>query len=200
MKEQINELLKKVGLKAEEIKLAQMKGADGVTVFEAEVFEAGQSVGVVTEEGAVAAPVGEYELEDGMIMVVAEEGIIGEIKEPVSEEDAAAEGDMMDEKKEEMSETREPKKVVESVTKESFFSKELHDAMVSEITELKAKIEELTTPKEEVKEDAVEMSNDEPAAEPIKHNPETKSAKVDFKYGTSRTMSTMDKVLAQLSK
>jgi hypothetical protein len=45
MKEQINELLKKVGLKAEEIKLAQMKGADGVTVFEAEAFEAGQSVG-----------------------------------------------------------------------------------------------------------------------------------------------------------
>lgn len=195
MKEQINELLKKVGLKAEEIKLAQMKGADGVTVFEAEAFEAGQSVGVVTEEGAVAVPVGEYELEDGKILVVQEEGIIAEIKEAVSEEAAEEEGEMMDEKKEEMSEAPAPKKVVESVTKESFFSKELHDALVNEITELKAQLAE----KEEVKEEVVEMSNDEPSAEPITHNPENESQKVNFKYATSRSASTFDRVMAKIA-
>ena len=194
MKEQINELLKKVGLKAEEIKLAQMKGADGVTVFEAEAFEAGQSVGVVTEEGAVAVPVGEYELEDGKILVVQEEGIIAEIKEAVSEEAAEEEGEMMDEKKEEMSEAPAPKKVVESVTKESFFSKELHDTLVNEITELKAQLAE----KEEVKEE-VEMSNDEPSAEPIKHNPENETQKVNFKYATSRSASTFDRVMAKIA-
>jgi hypothetical protein len=194
MKEQINELLKKVGLKAEEIKLAQMKGADGVTVFEAEAFEAGQSVGVVTEEGAVAVPVGEYELEDGKILVVQEEGIIAEIKEAVSEEAAEEEGEMMDEKKEEMSEAPAPKKVVESVTKESFFSKALHDALVNEITELKAQLAE----KEEVKEE-VEMSSEEPSTEPITHNPENESQKVNFKYATSRSASTFDRVMAKIA-
>lgn len=191
MKEQINQLLMKVGLRAEEIKLAQMKGADGVTVFEAEVFEAGQSVGIVTEEGAVAVPVGEYELEDGMILVVQEEGIIAEIKEAVAEEEALPEGEMMDEKKEEMSEAPSPKKVVESVTKESFFSKELHDALVNEITELKAKLAE--------KEEVVEMSSEEPATEPITHNPENITEKVNFKYATSRPQSTFDRVMAKIA-
>lgn len=191
MKEQINELLKKVGLKAEEIKLAQMKGADGVTVFEAEAFEAGQSVGVVTEEGAVAAPVGEYELEDGKILVVQEEGIIAEIKEAAAAEEAPA-----PENEAEMTEETAPapKKVVESVTKESFFSKELHDSLVNEITELKAQLAE----KEEVKEE-VEMSSEEPSTEPITHNPENESQKVNFKYATSRSASTFDRVMAKIA-
>lgn len=187
MKEQINQLLMKVGLRAEEIKLAQMKGADGVTVFEAEVFEAGQSVGIVTEEGAVAAPVGEYELEDGMILVVQEEGIIAEIKEAVAEEEAPE----APEAEAEMEAAPSPKKVVESVTKESFFSKELHDALVNEITELKAKLAE--------KEEVVEMSSEEPATEPITHNPENITEKVNFKYATSRPQSTFDRVMAKIA-
>lgn len=188
MKEQINQLLMKVGLRAEEIKLAQMKGADGVTVFEAEVFEAGQSVGIVTEEGAVAVPVGEYELEDGMILVVQEEGIIAEIKEAVAEEEAVEEAP---EAEAEMEAAPSPKKVVESVTKESFFSKELHDALVNEITELKAKLAE--------KEEVVEMSSEEPATEPITHNPENITEKVNFKYATSRPQSTFDRVMAKIA-
>lgn len=191
MKEQINQLLKKVGLKAEEIKLAQMKGADGVTIFEAEAFEAGQSVGIVTEEGAVAVPVGEYELEDGMILVVQEEGIIAEVKEAVAEEEAVEEEAPVAEA--EMTEAPSPKKVVESVTKESFFSKELHDTMVAEITELKAKIEELTK-----EEEVVEMASEE-VAKPITYNPENKSEKVNFKYATSRSASTFDRVMAKIA-
>ena len=67
-------------VKAEgKIKLAQMKTDKGV-VLEAEVFEAGQSVGIVQEEGIVALPVGDYTLEDGSVLVVREEGIIAEIK------------------------------------------------------------------------------------------------------------------------
>jgi hypothetical protein len=56
------------------------------TVLEAESFEAGQEVFILTDDEKVALPVGEYELEDGMILVVAEEGLIAEIKEAVEEE------------------------------------------------------------------------------------------------------------------
>ena len=195
MKEQINELLKKVGLKAEEIKLAQMKLADGVTIVEAEAFEAGYSIGIVTEEGVVALPKGEYEMEDGKALIVEEDGVIAEIKDAVSEEEAAEEGEMMDEK-EEMSSEPQPKKVVESVTKESFFSKDLHDALVNEIAELKAQLEA----KAETKEEEVEMSSDdEPAAEVINHNPE-RANEVKFQYGTSRNSTTLDRIMAKLSK
>jgi len=49
MKEQINTLLKSIGLKAEEIKLMEAKLADGQTMIEAEPdFEAGAAVMVVT--------------------------------------------------------------------------------------------------------------------------------------------------------
>jgi hypothetical protein len=149
----------------------------------------------LVEEGAVAVPVGEYELEDGKILVVQEEGIIAEIKEAAAEEAPAPENEA------EMTEETapSPKKVVESVTKESFFSKELHDALVNEITELKAQLAEKEEEgKEEVKEE-VEMSNDEPSAEPITHNPENESQKVNFKYATSRSASTFDRVMAKIA-
>ena len=68
-------------LLAMDVKLAQMKLADGVTVVEAEEFEAEYSIGIVTEDGVVPMPVGEYETEDGKIVVVAQECIIAEVKE-----------------------------------------------------------------------------------------------------------------------
>ncbi len=58
------------------------------TVLEAEMFEAGNEVFVVTEdEQKIALPIGEYEMEDGRILVVVEEGIISEIKEKEEEEE-----------------------------------------------------------------------------------------------------------------
>ena len=75
----INQIKTLLGM---EVKLETMKLSDGVTVLEAEMFEAGNEVFVVTEdEQKIALPVGEYELEDGRILVVVEEGIISEIKE-----------------------------------------------------------------------------------------------------------------------
>ena len=67
----------------DEIKLESMK-LDNGTVIEAEAFEANQEVFIVTEnEEKIALPVGEYTLEDGMILVVVEEGVIAEVKEAV---------------------------------------------------------------------------------------------------------------------
>ena len=67
-----NQILNKVRvLLGMEVKLEQMKLGDGVTVLEAEMFEAGNEVFVVTEdEQKIALPVGEYELEDGRILAV----------------------------------------------------------------------------------------------------------------------------------
>lgn len=73
-----------------EIKMAQMKLIDGVTILEAESFEPGQAVFIVAENGdLIPAPIGEHELEDNTILVIVEEGIISEIKvkEEVETED-----------------------------------------------------------------------------------------------------------------
>jgi len=73
-----------------EIKMAQIKLIDGVTILEAESFEPGQAVFIVAENGdLIPAPIGEHELEDNTILVIVEEGIIAEIK--VKEEEVATE-------------------------------------------------------------------------------------------------------------
>ena len=69
----------------EEVKLEQQALENG-TVLEADSFEADNEVFIVTEDERVAVPVGEYQLEDGRILVVAEEGIISEVKEAGEEE------------------------------------------------------------------------------------------------------------------
>ena len=78
----------------DEVKLESMKLENGTTI-EAEAFEANQEVFIVTEEDEkIALPVGEYTLEDGRMLVVAEEGIIAEVKEagePEAEEAPATE-------------------------------------------------------------------------------------------------------------
>ena len=80
-------LLEKIkAMLSNEVKLEQMLMGDGVTKIEAESFEAGKEVFVVTEdEQKIAVPVGEYELEDGRILVIVEEGIISEVKEKEEE-------------------------------------------------------------------------------------------------------------------
>lgn len=74
-------------IEAVEVAMMTMMLKDGVTILEAESFEAGQSVMIVAENGdKVPAPIGEHELEDGRILVITEEGIIAEIKEAMVEE------------------------------------------------------------------------------------------------------------------
>ena len=79
-------------LTEEALELAQLKLENG-TVLEAEAFEAGNEIFIVTEDERVAVPVGEYQMEDGQMLVVSEEGIIGEIKS--AEEEVEAEEEEM---------------------------------------------------------------------------------------------------------
>jgi hypothetical protein len=190
IKENVNKVLRSVGLKAEEINLAQMMLADGVTVIEAEAFEPEYSVGIVQEEGIIPLPVGEYALEDGRILIVEVEGIIASIQEAEVEEEPVAEVPA-EEPVAEMSEPAQAKKIVESIVKESFFSE--MEAMRNEITELKSQLAK----QEESK---VELSNQEPAVEAIQYNPEPKQQTVNFRIAPSRAKNTMDRVLEMISK
>jgi len=187
----INQIKTLLGM---EVKLAQMALENG-TIIEAEVFEAGASVFIVNEEDRIALPVGEYKLEDGMILIVAEEGIIAEIKEvEVEVEEPETEVEV----EQEMSETATPKKVIESIVKESHFSKEQEEIEVlkKEVEMLKKEVEELKGKKaEKEKVEKTEMS-----AQPLTHNPEAKSEVKLNLYGQGRVKSTFDSVLSKIVK
>jgi hypothetical protein len=177
----INEIKTLLGM---EVKLAQMKLKDGVTVIEADAFEMDNNVFIVNGEEKIPMPVGEYELEDGMILVVAVEGVIAEIKEPVAEEEAP-EAEVEVEVEAQAETVATPKRIVESVSKEMFFS---------EIEKLRTEIAELKLSKEVVKE---ELSSDV-VVEPLTHSPEVKSELKLNKISTNRQMTTQDIVMAKL--
>jgi len=200
MKEQINTLLKSIGLKAEEIKLMEAKLADGQTMIEAEPdFEAGAAVMVVTEdEQRIPVPVsgeGEaYELEDGRTFTVVEEGVIAEVMEAGAQEEAPEQEEEVAASNDE-SETPLPKAIIESVVKETKFSQEDMDAKELEITELKAQLAEAT--KEEVVEEVEEV---ELSAKPIVQNPEPQAEVKLHTYGNKRKRNTKDSVMSKIAK
>lgn len=183
-----------------EVKLETMRLSDGVSMLEAEYFEAGQPVFILTEdEQRIALPIGEYELEDGRILVVIEEGVIAEVKE-VAEEQEMPEAPEMEVPTEAATEemAQEPaaptaKKIVESITKESFFSE--IEALKKENEELKAQI---ALSKTEVAEEVapVELS-EEP--KPISFNPENETKVEAFKVSKNRQRSTMDSILEKFN-
>jgi len=205
-KEIVNQVKTLLGM---EVKLATMKLSDGVTVLEAEMFEAGAEVFVLAEDQKIALPVGEYELEDGKILVVQQEGLIAEIKEAeVKEEmpEVEAEPQVEIEVEAEAEVAPTAKKTVESIIKETFFAE--MEKLKSENEELKAKLETLsaTTPKEvtaEVTEETTATTTTEVELEevkPITFNPERTNEVEGFKFASKRPRSTMDAILEKLNK
>lgn len=127
-----------------EVAMATMMLKDGVTVLEAESFEAGQSVMIVAENGdKVPAPIGDHELEDGRILVITEEGIIAEIKDAMVEEVETPEAGV--EVEVEMSTEEMIKAIVTNMSVE--VSKQIEAIK----TELSAQIAEVKTTQVEVK-------------------------------------------------
>lgn len=190
-KETLNKVRTLLGI---EVKLEQMK-LDNGAILEAEVFEVGAEIFVVADEERVAVPVGEYVAEDGSTIVVAEEGVIGEIKEAGAEEEAPVEDEAPVEEEvveEDLSETATPKKVVESISKETFFS---------EIEKLRNEINELKLSKVEVKEVeevSVELSVDE--VEGISHNPENETSKKELNlYSQKGKNNTINRIFNKLN-
>ena len=191
---------------SEEVKLEQQTLENGA-VLEAEAFEAGKEVFIVTEDEKVAVPIGEYELEDGKILVVAEEGLIAEIKEagaeeaPEEEVEATEDVVLEEEEKEEMGyatkeELAEVKSMIEEIKamlepKEDLSADELGNLVTEELCKHE-KVELSEVPEE------VQAELNEPAAEPIKANPEAKENKTNFKFASKRKMSTLDRVMSKI--
>lgn len=186
----LQEVFKKIELaltpSKEEVKveLANMKLADG-TLLEAEAFEAGQNVFLVGEDDEkVAAPVGEHKLEDGMILVIVEEGVISEIKEEAAEEVAE--------------EAPEVEVEVEQAADE-YVSKQEFESAVSEIKEM---IQAMMPKEEEMKAEEsveVEMSVDEaPAAKKVAAAPVEKKIEMNH-YGNGGRKDALSRVMSKLS-
>ena len=170
------------------VELAQAKLENG-TVLEAEAFESGNEIFILTDDEKVAVPVGEYTMEDGQILVVSEEGIIGEIKSESQEEEEEVEAS------EEVSEELETETELEEVEAEYATKEELAEvrSLVEEIKQMIEKKEEMSEVEEQVKEELSET----PATEAITHNPEPKQ-KVSLKYAQNRKQSTFDKVMSKI--
>jgi|TARA_R100000482_G_scaffold34623_1_gene11351 hypothetical protein len=195
----------------DEVKLESMKLENGTTI-EAEAFEANQEVFIVTEEDErIALPIGEYTMEDGMILVVAEEGIIAEVKEAAAEEEAPAEEPAQEEASEEVEAAEEEEKEEDM----GYATKQELAAAMDELKGMIDEIKEMMSPKEEeemseepqaelaeepkeVVEEEVEMSTDEPATKPIKHSPETKTADM-HKFSKGARKDTLSRIFDKLN-
>jgi hypothetical protein len=197
--EMLNQIKSVLGveLSTEEIvELAQAKLENG-TVLEAESFESGQEVFILTDDEKVALPIGEYEMEDGKILVIEEDGIISEIKEGGEEE------------------------VVEEVVEEEELNEEDKYATKQELQEIKSMVEEIKElmkegKKEEMhkeeelmsqkmtelacqEDEALKEELSKPASEPIKHSPEAKQELNKVVYSQKRNLTTKDIVFNKIA-
>ena len=173
-----------------EVKLEQMKLDDGVTVVEAESFEPEYSIGIVTENGIVPMPVGEYTTQDGKKITVAVEGVIATVTDAEVEAPEAEAPETVVEP--EMEQQAQPKRVVESVSKETFFAAQTEwenekKALTDEIEALKVQLSAQTK---------VELAEETPA--PLVFNPENeKKVEVNL-FAQKRTKTILDSVNQKL--
>ena len=185
----INQIKTLLGM---EVKLETMKLMDGITIFEADAFETDKEVFIVTEdEQKIPVPIGEYELEDGRILVVEVEGIILEIKEVATEEEVVEEAPAVEEEVEAQA-TPTAKKTIESIVKETFFAE--IEKLTQENIELKAQIE-LLSKVEEVATEATELTE----VKPIAFNPENTNEVEHFQYASKRPRSIMDSIIEKIN-
>jgi hypothetical protein len=206
--ETLNRVLATLGLKPEEaivVDLAQVKTEDGQATFESDNFAVGEAVFIVTEDGNIPTPEGEFALENGNVMTVDANGTIVEIatkeeeapEEEIIEEVEAEDMPMKDEIAEAMPMA---KKVVKSKTEmeESYFSKQMSELEAKFEARLSALEGEKIALSAENKELTERLAN-EPAPHTL-HNPEAnmKDSKLVFKLGAKREETLKDRVFNQL--
>jgi predicted ribosome-associated RNA-binding protein Tma20 len=187
--ETLSKIMSILNLSEEQVKVAAAQATlENGTVLEAEAFEPGNEVFIVSEDERVAVPVGEYEMEDGRVLVVAEEGIIAEIREGGEEEAPAEEPAEEPAAEEELAEEE-----MNYVTREE---------LAEVVNEIKAMVEQMMSEKEEkmAAEAKEKLSKAKPARKPMKHSPETK-AKPQVNLGQSKKGgSTLDRVMAKIAE
>ena len=202
----LDRIMVKLGIANEPVavELEQKKTEDGQAIFEADAFEIGQALFIVTEDGKIPAPMGEFALEDGSVVSVDENGTIVEISTKGEEEADQENEQPTPEASAPAQETNaekmeKPKKTVKTKTEmeESYFSKQL--------SELEAKFEARLSALEAEK-IALSAQNEELlerlANEPAPHtsfNPEASNeSKLHFKLGAKRAETIEDRVFNQL--
>lgn len=207
-KDTLNRVLDVLGLgKADatiEVEMAQKKTMDGEVILDSENFAIGDPVFIVTEEGNIPVPMGEYVLEDGSKIETDEKGVIVEVsvegEEKAEEVVEEVEAKDMIEKEETgmMGKDSMPKKVVKSKTEmeESYFSK--IEARLSAIElsneSLKAENIKLSAENEELKKQLAETP-----AEHTKFSPEAETKhELNFKIGAKREKNIKDRVFDSL--
>lgn len=180
-----------VELSEEKVELAEISLKNG-TLLVSEEFTKGNAVFIKSEDGEMALPVGEYELEDGRTLFVVEEGLIDSISEAAAEEaeEELSEETVTEETVETELEEEEEKEEMKYVTKEEFAL--AMDELKSMIEKMGYKDKEEEMSKEEVLETKEELSAE--VAEPIKHNPEAETKNVHFTIAGKRTETTKDRV------
>jgi hypothetical protein len=185
---------------------------DNGTVISADEFAEGQPVFIVTEDERIPMPVGEYVMEDGSMLVVEEEGVIGSIQ-AAEEEVEEVEQEVVEE---EMSnEVKEPKKVVESTVVETHFSEEQKSELVETILssvsplieELQNKVNELETKLSQEVEEEVQVEEklsadvkEEKLSKTFKHSPEVKGEQARPRFNNGRVANTtLQRVFQRIS-
>ena len=177
----VNALLGKVKLEQQTL--------DNGTVIEADSFEVGQPIFIVTADQTLPLPIGEYTMMDGSVLEVTEEGVIGEIATPSTE---TTEGEVA------MSDAPvETTPVAEEIAPDV---KAVVDAVVEAIAPVLEQVQtELSSMKQELAScvKKTEMS----AVKPIKHNPERTEVKErDFKFGQGSQKTQLNRIFEKLNK
>ena len=206
--ETLNRVLATLGLKPEEaivVDLAQVKTEDGQATFESDNFAIGEAVFIVTPDGNIPCPEGEFALENGNVMTVDANGTIVEVatkEEEAPEEEAIVEEVEAEDQpmKEQIGDMPMAKKVVKSKTEmeESYFSKQMSELEAKFEARLSALEGEKIALSVENKELTERLAN-EPAPHTL-HNPEAnmKDSKLIFKLGAKREETLKDRVFNQL--
>lgn len=168
------------------IKLEQQTLENG-TILEADAFAAGNEIFIVSGEDRIALPVGEYALADGRVVVVTEEGVIAEVK---SNDTNTPEGQVVEAEEEEVV-VEVPEEVAPAVS-------DIIEAVVEVVAPL---IEEVKTEMEKMRQEMgkyKEKMSAQPAAKPIKRNPEVQNKPQSFQMAANRQAKTIDRVFAKL--
>jgi hypothetical protein len=162
----------------------------------------GEAVFIVTPDGNIPTPEGEFALENGNVMTVDANGTIVEIatKEEEAPEEEIIEAEDMPMKDEIAEAMPMAKKVVKSKTEmeESYFSKQMSELEAK----FEARLSALELEKVQLSEENKELTNrlaTEPAPHTL-HNPEAngQAKKLQFHMGNKREESIKDRVFNQL--
>ena len=163
----LNDISAEVVNKEVEQKFEVVLLSDGTTEITIEpAVEVNAAVVITAEDGTpVAAPAGEYELQDGRVIVLMEDGVVAEVREvsAVEEEpmaqDAPAEADKV-------------KRIIERIESEKIFSKieELEKTvkfLKEENEALTAKFQDSVNFSKDTFKDVVELIGEAPTKEPV---------------------------------